>query len=191
MAKKTNKQDTIVISKDKLLKGIGITVGVLLIIILCFVASSKNTENYSEKSTTEESSGEDILQLAIKQAGEVNEDERTAPNQITIDEYLNLYKGSEEVLVLLSRPTCQYCQIAKPIIENLIYEYNIKINYLNTDELGEDGNSKLISSDEYFAEGYGTPILLLVGNGKIINQVDGLTTRDEYISFFKENGFMG
>ena len=91
MAKKTNKQDTIVISKDKLLKGIGITVGVLLIIILCFVASSKNTENYSEKSTTEESSGEDILQLAIKQAGEVNEDERTAPNQITIDEYLNLY----------------------------------------------------------------------------------------------------
>ena len=40
MAKKTNKQDTIVISKDKLLKGIGITVGVLLIIILCFVASS-------------------------------------------------------------------------------------------------------------------------------------------------------
>lgn len=191
MAKKTNKQDTIVISKDKLLKGIGITVGVLLIIILCFVASSKNTENYSEKSTTEESSGEDILQLAIKQAGEVNEDERTAPNQITIDEYLNLYKGSEEVLVLLSRPTCQYCQIATPIIENLIYEYNIKINYLNTDELGEDGNSKLISSDEYFAEGYGTPILLLVGNGKIINQVDGLTTRDEYINFFKENGFMG
>ena len=74
---------------------------------------------------------------------------------------------------------------------NLIYEYNIKINYLNTDELGEDGNSKLISSDEYFAEGYGTPILLLVGNGKIINQVDGLTTRDEYINFFKENGFMG
>lgn len=191
MAKKTNKQDTIVISKDKLLKGIGITVGVLLIIILCFVTSSKNTENYSEKSTTEESSGEDILQLAIKQAGEVSEDERTAPNQITIDEYLNLYKGSEEVLVLLSRPTCQYCQIATPIIENLIYEYNIKINYLNTDELGEDGNSKLISSDEYFAEGYGTPILLLVGNGKIINQVDGLTTRDEYINFFKENGFMG
>lgn len=190
MANNKKKQDTIVISKDKLLKGIGITVGVLLLVVVSFALSANNSEAYQESSTTtEESSGDDVLQLAIKQAGEISDDERTSPKEITIDEYLDIYNGSSQKLVLISRPTCQYCQIATPILENIIYNYGVEINYLNTDEFDDDANSKFVSSDEYFSEGYGTPMLLLVGNGKLVDQVDGLTTRDEYLSFLKKYGW--
>ena len=192
MSNKKKSEDTIVISKDKLLKGIGITIGVLLLIIICFAASANNSETYQESSSnsTEESSGDDTLQVAIRQAGEVSDDERTVPNEITVDEYLDIYNGNEEKIVLLSRPTCQYCKIATPILENIIYKYNVVINYINTDNLDGDSTSKLISSDEYFSEGYGTPLLLIVGNKKITDEIDGLVTREDYIEFFKKYGFM-
>lgn len=190
MANNKKRKEVIVISKDKLLKGVGITIGIVLFLIICFVISSSHTETYKESTIQEEDSGDDVLQTAILQAGEVSDDERKQPNEITIDEYLNMYNGKGQQLVLLSRPTCQYCKIATPIIENIIYKYNVTIHYINTDELDSDENSKLVTSDEYFSQGYGTPTLLVVGNGQILDQIDGLTTKDEYISFFQKYGFM-
>lgn len=191
MAKNKKSSDTIVISKDKLLKVVGITIGILLFLVVCFAISSSNSENYQESTTTEQdSSGDDSLEIAIKEAGEVSDDERVSPTEITVDEYLDIYNGTEKQIILLSRPTCQYCQIATPILENLIYNYDIKINYINTDELDDDSNAKLVTSDDYFSEGYGTPTVLVVGNGEIKDTIDGLVTRDDYISFFKQYGFM-
>ena len=56
--------------------------------------------------------------------------------------------------------------------------------------MSDDDVAKLVSSDDYFSEGYGTPLLLVVGDGKISNKIEGLATKSEYISFFKENKFM-
>ena len=50
--------------------------------------------------------------------------------------------------------------------------------------------NKGIVSDEFFKEGYGTPILLVVGEGKIIDKVDGLTDSAHYVDFFKRNEFI-
>lgn len=191
MAKNKKSSDTIVISKDKLLKVVGITIGILLFLVVCFAISSSNSEKYHESKTTEQdSSGDDSLETAIKEAGEVSDEERVSPTEITVDEYLDIYNGKENQIILLSRPTCQYCQIATPILENIIYKYGVKINYINTDNLDDDSNAKLVTSDDYFSEGYGTPTLLVVGNGEIKDTIDGLATRDDYISFFKQYGFM-
>lgn len=192
MAKNKKSSDTIVISKDKLLKVVGITIGILLFLVVCFAISSSNSEKYQESKTTEHDSsgGDDSLETAIKEAGEVSDDERVSPTEITVDEYLDIYNGKENQIILLSRPTCQYCQIATPILENIIYKYGVKINYINTDNLDDDSNAKLVTSDDYFSEGYGTPTLLVVGNGEIKDTIDGLVTRDDYISFFKQYGFM-
>lgn len=191
MAKNKKSSDTIVISKDKLLKVVGITIGILLFLVVCFAISSSNSEKYHESKTTEQdSSGDDSLETAIKEAVEVSDEERVSPTEITVDEYLDIYNGKENQIILLSRPTCQYCQIATPILENIIYKYGVKINYINTDNLDDDSNAKLVTSDDYFSEGYGTPTLLVVGNGEIKDTIDGLATRDDYISFFKQYGFM-
>ena len=190
MSKETKNVDQILISKDKLLKGILITIGVLLLIIVCFMASSNNTEKYSDSTTTDESSSDDVLEIATKEAGEVADDERKSPNEIDVEQYINLYNGSENSVVLFSRPTCSYCQLATPILENIIYQYGVDINYLNTDNLDDNGNATIVSSDEYFSEGYGTPLIIVVGNGKIVDTVEGLTTKDSYIEFFKKYGFM-
>lgn len=187
----TKKKDNeIVIQKDKLFKISVIVIASLLFILVSFAISNSASEKYKENSTSGNDSSGNTLEIATKEAGEINDDERTSPNEISIDDYLDLYNGSQNSIVLLSRPTCSYCKIATPILENIIYKYNVKINYLNIDNLGDDDVAKLVSSDDYFSQGYGTPLLLVVGDGKISDQVEGLTTKSEYISFFKENKFM-
>lgn len=180
------------VEKGKLIKMILVVLLVIIICLICFFASSSKSKPYSKSSTTTESSEEDnsVLEQATKEAGKVSDEERTAPKEITISEYMDLYQSEEDSLVLISRPTCQYCKIATPIIENIIYEDNVEIHYLNADNLSDDDTATLVSSDEYFQEGYGTPLLLVVGNSSIKDKVEGLVTKESYQAFFQQYGFM-
>ena len=58
------------------------------------------------------------------------------------------------------------------------------------DEFSEEDNQKFMESDEFLGEGVGTPLLMNVGNEKIIDKVDGLTDSAHYIQFFKDNGYI-
>ena len=130
-----------------------------------------------------------MYEQAVKDSAGATDSKRKEPNKISVDDYIELYNAEEKSIVLLSRPTCHYCQIATPIIENIIYEKNVKINYINTDDLSDEDNSKLLSSDEYLKSGYGTPLILVVGNSKIIDKIEGLTTKSNYMEFFDEYGW--
>lgn len=192
-SKKKSKKKTIQIEldKDKLIKTGLIILVVMIICLVCFFASSSKSKPYEKVSSNEDTNAENsVLEEATKQAGEISDEERTQPEEISLQTYLELYQKEEESLVLISRPTCQYCKIATPILENIIYEKKVKIHYLNSDNLTEEENSKLITSDDYFSSGYGTPLLLVVGNKKIKDQVEGLVTKESYEAFFKEYGFM-
>lgn len=183
------KSDQIVISKSTLFKILGITIGFILLVLLAFAASNK-TENYKEQTEEEKLDDEDLYEEAVKNSAEVKDEERKSPKQINVDEYLELYNSSGKKIVLFSRPTCHYCQIATPIIENIIYEYKVDINYINTDELGDDGSAEIVKSDDYFSEGYGTPLLLVVGDGEIKDKIEGLTTKKGYLNFLKKYEFV-
>ncbi|MCI8346565.1 MAG: hypothetical protein HFJ12_01275 [Bacilli bacterium] len=194
MAPKTGKNKKTIqieLDKDRLIKNTFIILVVIVICLICFFASSSRSKPYEKSSSQEASSeGNNVLEQATKQAGEISDDKRVQPEEISLKTYLELYDKEGESLVLISRPTCQYCKIATPIIENIIYEKNVKIHYLNSDNLTEEENSTLISSDNYFSSGYGTPLLLVVGNHKIKDQVEGLVTKESYEAFFQEYGFM-
>lgn len=190
---KTKNDKTIEISKRKLIVGVIIVVLVILLCLVCFLGSNSVSKKYSTSSTntdTSSSEGEDILEQATKEAGEISEEQRTSPTDISVDDYIELYKGDDLSLVLLSKESCGYCQIAVPIIENIIYESGVKINHVDVGEMSSEDSAKLISSDDYFSEGYGTPLLMVVGEGSIKDKIEGLTTKDSYIEFFKKYGFM-
>lgn len=109
---------------------------------------------------------------------------------IDIDQYLSLKAGSDLSIIYIARPTCGYCQQQEPIVKNLVYLHNIKVNYLNTDELSEDGFDKLIESDEYFSEGFGTPLIILVKDNQIVDKSEGYHTKSELVEFFQTNGLI-
>lgn len=152
----------------------------VLVGLVALLGGSKNEKKLEE-------SPEIILKNAEKESSSVKESDKKDFIQINVDKYLEYYNGNEKKVILIARPTCHYCQIAEPILQKLSKELSIDINYLNTDNFGEEDEAKLVSSNEFFEEGYGTPILLVVSKSSIIDKVDGLTDSTHYIDFFQRN----
>ena len=180
--------------KKKIILGIVITVVVVLVCALCYFASSaastKAGDTYSEGTTSNQNtSASDMTTRAQEESANIPEDEQKEFNEIDVDTYLDMYDGDEDSLVLFASPTCGYCQIAEPILKHISYQYDITINYVNTSEIDSDDSEKLIDSNDFFSQ-LGTPTLLVVSNGKIVNQVAGLVDTDSYVSFFKDTGFI-
>ena len=167
-----------------------IIVGVVLVIILLIAAMSIGEKKGSSTDVTTSNDASTIVANAQKESDAVKDDEKKEFTQIDVDKYLEYYKGEENTLILIARPTCHYCQIAEPIIQNIAYKYDININYLNTDEFKDDDQEKLVNSDDTFANGFGTPLLLVVSNNKIVDSVDGLTDNAHYTEFFKKCGYI-
>ena len=142
-----------------------------------------NTDELSNDAAT-------ILANAQQESASVKESQKKEFNQIDVTQYLEYYDGSEQKLVLVARPTCQYCQIAEPILQNISYEYNIEINYLNTDEFTESDQASFLQSNELFTSGFGTPMLLIVHDSTIIDKVDGLTDYAHYVVFLQQYGYI-
>ena len=197
--RENSNKDIIIIelSKRKLVKSILAVLGVLLLIILCFVASdsksekySNNTSNETSDKTSNDTSSSDELSEIENDSTSISEEERVSPTRISVSEYIDLYNGDDYSLVLLSKSTCNYCKIAVPILENIIYENNVDMKYVDVGELSEDELSTFIGSDDYFSEGYSTPTLLVIGKSEIKDKVEGVASKDNYISFMKEYGFI-
>ena len=165
---------------------------IVLALIIVFGGSyfASELKNCNSDSTDYSSDNSSVESENTADNSEIPENEQADLNEIDIDEYLALKEGEEKAIIYVSRPTCHYCQEEDPIIKNVVYEYGITVNYLNTDELDDDGQAKLIRSDDYFSEGYGTPLILVVQNDEIVDKIEGLTTKDNMISFFKEHEFI-
>ena len=175
--------------KNKALKIAGIVAVIVVLIVFASLVGEKSSGD--NKIPTELSNdAEVILANAQKESAEVKDSEKKEFKQIDVAKYLEYYEGSEPQIILLARPTCTYCQIATPIIQNVMFEYDIEVNYLNTDNFTDETQTQFVKSDEFFSSGYGTPVLFVVKDSAIISKVDGMTDRAHYIEFFKENGFI-
>ena len=177
--------------KKEQIKTVAIIVLLLVIVFggSYFASEIKSNKNTSSKTTTTTNDQKDTATDSDNDA-EISEDKQAELTSIDIDKYLSLKKGSDKSIIYISRPTCHYCQQEDPIMKNIVYETNITVNYLNTDELDDEGNSKLIKSDDYFSEGYGTPLILVVQKNKIVDKIEGLTSKEDIVSFFKKYDFI-
>ncbi len=110
-------------------------------------------------------------------------------NYIDIDEYEQLLNSEEMEVVVIGQSTCGYCVTAKPILNDINEEYGLKINYLNTSyiETQEDFD-RLVDSLDYFDNEWGTPVTLILQNGKLVDVLENLNTEAKYVEFFKEVG---
>ena len=167
---------------------------IVLVLVLVFGASYFTSElqacNNTESSTTTSATDTNSANDDSSSDSDIPESEQADLNEISIDDYLDLKDGDEASIIYIARPTCYYCQQEEPIVKNIVYEYDVTVNYLNTDELDDDGLADLVQSDDYFSEGFGTPLLMVVEDGEIKEVLEGLKDKDTIVDFFKEYGFI-
>ena len=173
-------------------KSIVKTIIIIVLVLGICITSALITRVKIDSTSNTSLSSDDIAELAAitKEAGSVSDNERTAPTEISISDYLNLYNGNSNSIVLFSRTSCKYCKLATPIIENIIYKYNVKINYVNLDSATDTDKQTLLKSNSYYESGISTPLIVVVGNGKIVDKIEGLVSSESYQTFFKNYGFM-
>ena len=169
---------------------------VVLVLVIVFGASYFTSElqdsNDNSTTTTSSTNNSSNSSDTTSTSSDIPEDEQGDLNEIDIDEYLDLKEGSKASIIYVARPTCHYCQQMEPIVRNIVYEYGVTVNYLNTDELDDDGQAKFVKSDDYFDEkgGYGTPMLIIVKDDKFVDVLEGLSDKDTVVKFFKDNGLI-
>lgn len=110
-------------------------------------------------------------------------------NKVSIDEYLELIKSSDKQIILIARPTCGYCKKFTPILKQAMKDMDLTINYVNTDDFSSDDWTKFQNSFDYLAsDEWGTPLTLVVQDGKIVDKNNGYVELDEIKKFFTKNG---
>lgn len=165
---------------------ISIVIGILVIGL--FVSTMFIGEKEYQSITSEDPSI--IMQNAENESQSISNREMKELKEINVTTYLEYYKSSDTNIVFLGRPTCPYCEIAKPIISKLAKDYKFDVSYLNTDNFSEDDNVHFVSHNELFSDGYSTPMILIVSNNQIVYYFEGLTDTAHYIDFFKSIGLI-
>ena len=113
---------------------------------------------------------------------------------IGMTEFTTLLNEKEASIIYIARPGCGFCQQQEPIVEKLVEENGLTVHYLNTDHLSENEFYSLVKVDTKLfgkdGEDFGTPTILVVKSGKIVDSVVGYKEEGALKEFFTKNGFI-
>lgn len=115
----------------------------------------------------------------------------TKLNMVSCNGYKGLVNKTNNNIILISRPTCSFCNKYIPIIEEIVKEYNISINYFNIDTLTENEIMQFYNSNPLFlSESFGTPTLIITNNNKMKAYFIAYRQKYEVINWLNENGII-
>ena len=137
----------------------------------------------------------------LKQNKVLKEDAVYSPEEyitfINYEDYTNLIKSNGKHVITIGQTGCSHCIATKPVLNAIAKDYNIDINYLNITEMNETERNSFINSlteinynDEEFVESknFGTPLTLIIENGKVISYINGERPTTQYVKAFKKAG---
>lgn len=120
-----------------------------------------------------------------------NSEHDTTLSKISCEDYNNIINGNEKQLVLYARPTCGYCNKFVPVLEEIVSEYNVKLNYFDIDILSEAETQEFYSSSPLMSGSeFGTPTLAIIKNGKIEAYSIGYKEKDAAVEWLEGNGII-
>lgn len=156
---------------------------IIIFLIALFLPGNKNNKN-------EEKNLELTALSCEKEADDIsNEDSKL--NKVSCNGYQSLVEEENDNLILVARPTCGYCVKYVPILEEIVDEYDITINYFDIDTLSSGENSQFYSSSSLFTSNdFGTPTLMITNNNKIKEYSIGYKEKDATIKWLKDNGII-
>ena len=151
-----------------------ILIGLVLVIVIVGVISSKGTSAQAE------------IEFPLALSGE------TGLNEITYDKYKEMVKNGDAFVVVIERTGCSYCQMYMPIMEEVAKEQKIPVTYINTDNLTEDEFNELSTTNKYLKKNqWGTPTTLFMLGDRIVDSIGGYVEKGSVEAFFKDRVVTG
>ena len=119
--------------------------------------------------------------------------------ELSYAEYSKLITDGGTHVIVISQTTCSHCIAVKPALSSIVEEYNLKINYIDINILGSEEYNGFHESlttlgydnPEFVDEGkFGTPLTLIVKNGKISSYISGERSKSQFVREFKKAGLI-
>lgn len=104
-----------------------------------------------------------------------------------IDQKMN---RDEIQIFYLSRPTCHYCTLLKPVTDTLKQEYQLTYYHINTDTYSKSQVNKIIDKFGVNPKSFGTPYLAITKNGKVIGELNGYADENVVFELFQKYGLI-
>lgn len=118
---------------------------------------------------------------------------------VDYSEYKELISNNDTNIIVVGQTSCSHCIAFKPALNSVGEDYNLTINYLNLTDLSEDESNSFFDSltaieynDEDFLEdgSFGTPLTLIVKNGKVKSYISGERTISQLVRELKKQGLI-
>ena len=103
------------------------------------------------------------------------------------DEILEKLENKESFIVYVGYDDCQSCKEFKPILNQLIENYDITIYYLPTDDKQTEDQLNEMQYN-YFYRMYWTPTTYIVEDGEVLAIKEQLIEYEELVEWLKEYG---
>lgn len=176
--------------RNEVLKKLGIEHATPTIVIVKEGKVLDIQEGYTEGST---------LVHFFKDNGILKEDaEYSAEKYITFidyEEYEEIIEDDGKNIVVIGQTTCSHCIAFKPALNSVAEDYDVTINYLNITQLSSEEYNKFSDSlkkikynePEFVESGkFGTPLTLIIKDGKVINYISGQRTYSQLVRELKK-----
>ena len=163
---------------DKKAKRILIAAAVIVVLVALFLPNTSEKQGYK------------LETIACSDASGNQENDSKLP-KISCNEYNEKIQEEKDNLILIARPTCGACTQFIPILEEIVEEYDITINYFDTDALSKSEISEFYgSSDLYKSSTFGTPTMLVVNNKEIVEYAIGYKEKAAAVKWLKKVGII-
>lgn len=175
-------------SIEQLKTGIIIFLSLVVIVGLVYVISDKVSNHEYNKTTSQPGQVENENPL-LEPGEEISDDEKAPLASMDVQGLKKAISNKQHKFVFLGSEYCGWCNYQKPILQYLVYKYDVEINYLNVGEMTEDEYNTLASLHEDLAS-FGTPTFLVVDGGKITVVDSGARGTKAMETLLKDNGFI-
>lgn len=118
---------------------------------------------------------------------------------INYDEYEELLENNKTNIIVVGQTTCSHCIAIKPALNSVAEDYNLTINYLNLTDLSKEESEEFFDSLEeieyndpdFLKDGsFGTPLTLMVKDGKVFDYINGSRTISQLVREFTKAGII-
>lgn len=118
---------------------------------------------------------------------------------VNYEEYKELIRDDNTHIIVVGQTGCGHCISIKPALNSVAGDYDLTINYLNITELTDEESEKFFESlkkieydePDFVEKGsFGTPLTLIVEDGKVERYISGSKTYSQLVRQFTKAGLI-
>ncbi len=176
----------------EVVQGVLITVGIAILLVVLFVVSDNIGDRSQDKldsasGTTQKEESENPL---LEEGETIDDEKKKEMEKISLDDFKSLLNKKTTTVVILASDTCYWCQQQKPILENVLYEQNLDVKYLDISQLSGDEDYDYLEGLHDDLKGFGTPTFVAIRNKKVQQVSPNAKTKTQLLEMFKEMGVL-